>query len=43
MVKNYLLIAWRNLLRNRLFSFVNILSLALSMTVGMMVCDPSLR
>src|SRR5688500_7929472 len=37
MIKNYVAIAWRNLLKNRLFSFINIISLALSMTVGMMV------
>ncbi len=37
MIKNYIAIAWRNLLKNRLFSFINLFSLALSMTVGMMV------
>ena len=37
MIRNYIAIAWRNLLKNRLFSFINIISLALSMTVGMMV------
>ena len=34
MLTNYLKIAWRNLWRNKLFSFVNIVGLALSMAVG---------
>src|SRR5882672_11379005 len=32
MYKNYLLVAWRNLRRNKLFSFISILGLALGMT-----------
>src|SRR4051794_17592804 len=37
MIRNYITIAWRNLLKNRLFSFINIFGLALSMSVCMMV------
>lgn len=37
MFKNYVLIAWRSLLKNRLFSFINIFGLALSMSVCMIV------
>jgi len=34
MLANYLKIAWRNLLRNRLFSFINVAG----MTLGVVVC-----
>lgn len=37
MIKNYILIAWRSLLKNKLFSFINIFGLALSMSVCMIV------
>jgi len=37
MIKNYWLIAYRSLRRNRLFSLINIFGLALSMAVGMMI------
>jgi putative ABC transport system permease protein len=37
MIKNYLLIAWRNILRHQLFSFINIFGLALGLCMGMMV------
>jgi putative ABC transport system permease protein len=37
MIKNYFLIAWRSLLKNKLFSFINIFGLALSMSVCMIV------
>lgn len=37
MLKNYLLIAWRSLLKNKLFSFINIFGLALSISVCMIV------
>jgi putative ABC transport system permease protein len=37
MIKNYFIIAWRSLLKNRLFSFINIFGLALAMSVSMMV------
>ncbi len=37
MFKNYILIAWRSLLKNKLFSFINIFGLALSMSVCMIV------
>lgn len=37
MLKNYILVAWRNILNNRLFSAINIVGLALSMSVCMIV------
>src|SRR5687768_10095706 len=37
MIKNYILIGWRSLQKNRLFSFINIFGLALSMSVCMIV------
>src|SRR5688572_4025343 len=37
MLKSYLKIAWRSLNKNRLFSFINIFGLALSMSVCMIV------
>lgn len=37
MISNYILIAWRSLKKNKLFSFINIFGLALSMSVCMMV------
>jgi putative ABC transport system permease protein len=37
MFRNYLIIAWRNLLKHRLFSFINIAGLSLSMAVCMMI------
>ena len=37
MIKNYFIIAWRSLVKHRLFSFINIFGLALAMSVGMMV------
>ena len=32
MIKNYLKIAWRNILRNKVFSFVNIAGLAIGLS-----------
>jgi hypothetical protein len=37
MIKNYLIIAWRNLLKNRLYSSINILGLATGMTVALLI------
>ncbi|MDP9046894.1 MAG: ABC transporter permease [Bacteroidota bacterium] len=37
MIKNYLKIAWRNLLRNRLYSVINIGGLAIGMAVSFMM------
>ena len=37
MIKSYLKIAFRNLFKNRLISFINIFGLGLSMSVGMMI------
>jgi len=37
MLNNYVLIAWRSLLKNKLFSFINIFGLALSVSVCMIV------
>ncbi len=35
MIKNYFKIAWRNLLKNKIFSFINILGLTIGITVCM--------
>jgi putative ABC transport system permease protein len=37
MLKNYLKIAWRNLMKNKVFSFINILGLTIGITVCMMI------
>src|SRR4030095_6120250 len=37
MLKNYLKIAWRNLVKNKVFSFINILGLTIGITVCMMI------
>ena len=37
MLLNYVKIAWRNLLRNKLFSLINIIGLAVSMSVGLLL------
>jgi putative ABC transport system permease protein len=37
MIRNYIKIAWRSLLKHKLFSFINIFGLALSLSVCMMV------
>ena len=37
MLKNYLKIAWRNLLKNKTFSFINILGLALGMACSLLI------
>ena len=37
MIKNYFLIAWRNLVRNKVFSAINILGLALGMTCSLLI------
>ena len=37
MIKNYLKIAWRNLMKNKVFSFINILGLTIGITVCMMI------
>ncbi len=37
MFYNYIKIAWRNINRQKLFSFINIFGLALSMSIGLMV------
>src|SRR6185369_5251399 len=37
MIKNYLKIAWRNLKKNKIFSFINILGLTIGITVCMMI------
>ena len=37
MLTNYLKIAWRNLLRNKTFSLINIVGLAVSMSVGLLL------
>lgn len=37
MLKNYLVTAWRNLLRNRFYSLLNVLGLAIGLSVGIMI------
>ena len=37
MFKNYFTIAWRNLVKNKVFSFINILGLTIGITVCMMI------
>jgi hypothetical protein len=37
MIKNYLKIAWRNLLKNKVYSIINILGLAAGMAVAMLI------
>src|SRR6186713_395001 len=37
MLKNYFIVAWRNILRNRVFSLINILGLAIGLTVGFLI------
>ena len=37
MLKNYIKIAWRNLLKNKAFSFINIFGLTTGITVCMMI------
>lgn len=37
MIRSYLVVAWRNLLRNKIFSFINIVGLAVGMSVVFMI------
>jgi hypothetical protein len=37
MIKNYFLVAWRNMIRNKAFSAINILGLALGMTCSLLI------
>ena len=37
MFKNYLKIAWRNLMKNKIFSLINITGLTIGITVCMMI------
>ena len=37
MIKNYLKIAWRNLVRNKVFSTINILGLALGLACSLLI------
>jgi putative ABC transport system permease protein len=37
MLKNYFIVAWRNILRNRVFSLINISGLAIGLTVGFLI------
>ena len=37
MIRNYLTIAWRNLLKNKVYSFINIFGLAIGMAVTIMI------
>ncbi len=37
MIRNYFKIAWRNLLKNKVYSFINIAGLAAGMAVAMVI------
>jgi putative ABC transport system permease protein len=37
MLKNYLKVAWRNLMKNKTFSFINIFGLAIGLTCCMLI------
>lgn len=37
MIRNYLKVAWRNLVKNKAHSFINIISLSVGMTVAMLI------
>ncbi len=37
MIKNYFIIAWRNLIKNKVYSIINILGLAVGMSVAMLI------
>ena len=37
MIKNYFKIAWRNLLKNKSYAFINVMGLALSITCGILI------
>ena len=37
MIKNYLKTAWRNLLKNKFYSLINVTGLSIGLTVGIMV------
>ena len=37
MIKNYFKIAWRNLIKNKVYSFINIMGLAAGMAVAMII------
>ena len=37
MLRNYLIIAWRNLLRHKLYSLINILGLAVGMACSLLI------
>ena len=37
MIKNYLKIAWRNLMKNKVFSFINIFGLSIGLTCCMLI------
>src|ERR1700728_5192362 len=37
MIRNYFLVAWRNMIRNKAFSCINILGLALGMTCSLLI------
>ncbi|MFI5154366.1 MAG: hypothetical protein ACHQET_13590, partial [Chitinophagales bacterium] len=37
MLKNYLKIAWRNLMKSKIFSFINIVGLSIGLTCCMLI------
>ncbi len=38
MIKNFFIVAFRNLKRNKIFSIINILGLAIGMASAMLIC-----
>ncbi|GAB2790558.1 ABC transporter permease [Rhabdobacter roseus] len=39
MIRNYLKIAWRNLIRNKMYSFINVVGLALGITAFLLILE----
>ena len=37
MIKNYLKVAWRNLMKSKIFSFINIIGLSVGLTCCMLI------
>src|ERR1700704_1820170 len=38
MIQNYLKVAWRNMMKNKIFSFINIVGLSVGLTCCMLIC-----
>ena len=37
MIKNYIKIAWRNLIKNKFYSIINIAGLTMGLVIGMLI------